>query len=146
MFFFFFFSSRRRHTRFSRDWSSDVCSSDLGDGLAPGFLPVVGSEDHHGEVGEVDHGADAETPRQLAGAYLPHPGRGHRAHPCPSGSSADLHPGSPESPLRSTLIRDTLGSTSRSEFSSVKGSQPCTSGDFNSDAASPPAPALLVAL
>src|SRR5690606_18440934 len=28
-FFFFFFSSRRRHTRFSRDWSSDVCSSDL---------------------------------------------------------------------------------------------------------------------
>src|SRR5207247_6650649 len=35
---FFFFSSRRRHTRSTRDWSSDVCSSDLyraqgGDGL-----------------------------------------------------------------------------------------------------------------
>src|SRR2546422_5085876 len=29
VFFFFFFSSRRRHTRCSRDWSSDVCSSDL---------------------------------------------------------------------------------------------------------------------
>src|SRR5690606_41914202 len=28
-YYFFFFSSRRRHTRFSRDWSSDVCSSDL---------------------------------------------------------------------------------------------------------------------
>src|SRR5439155_19056515 len=28
-FFFFFFSSRRRHTRWPRDWSSDVCSSDL---------------------------------------------------------------------------------------------------------------------
>src|SRR5690606_40880286 len=27
--FFVYFSSRRRHTRFSRDWSSDVCSSDL---------------------------------------------------------------------------------------------------------------------
>src|SRR6266513_4488341 len=27
--FFFFFSSRRRHTRSKRDWSSDVCSSDL---------------------------------------------------------------------------------------------------------------------
>src|SRR5699024_12181673 len=27
----FFFSSRRRHTRSKRDWSSDVCSSDLGD-------------------------------------------------------------------------------------------------------------------
>src|SRR5258707_1879462 len=28
----FFFSSRRRHTRYWRDWSSDVCSSDLHDG------------------------------------------------------------------------------------------------------------------
>src|SRR5690606_40287223 len=35
-FFFFFFSSRRRHTRFSRDWSSDVCSSDL----EPQVLPI----------------------------------------------------------------------------------------------------------
>src|SRR2546422_8807521 len=31
--FFFFFSSRRRHTRCSRDWSSDVCSSDLYAGI-----------------------------------------------------------------------------------------------------------------
>src|SRR2546421_12246284 len=29
LFIFFFFSSRRRHTRSDRDWSSDVCSSDL---------------------------------------------------------------------------------------------------------------------
>src|SRR5438876_5549165 len=29
LFFFFFFSSRRRHTRWTGDWSSDVCSSDL---------------------------------------------------------------------------------------------------------------------
>src|SRR6266702_5670002 len=29
MVFVFFFSSRRRHTRWPRDWSSDVCSSDL---------------------------------------------------------------------------------------------------------------------
>src|SRR5256885_8731283 len=29
---FFFFSSRRRHTRLQGDWSSDVCSSDLGAG------------------------------------------------------------------------------------------------------------------
>src|SRR5690606_39590637 len=34
LFAFFFFSSRRRHTRFSRDWSSDVCSSDLTRGAA----------------------------------------------------------------------------------------------------------------
>src|SRR2546422_11771894 len=32
---FFFFSSRRRHTRCSRDWSSDVCSSDLTWGGTP---------------------------------------------------------------------------------------------------------------
>src|SRR4030066_1870121 len=39
--FVFFFSSRRRHTRFKCDWSSDVCSSDLG-GLRDrgGDLPV----------------------------------------------------------------------------------------------------------
>src|SRR5258707_15614690 len=30
---FFFFSSRRRHTRYWRDWSSDVCSSDLDTAL-----------------------------------------------------------------------------------------------------------------
>src|SRR5215475_15707796 len=50
-FFFFFFSSRRRHTRFSRDWSSDVCSSDLcpaddraSPGPRPEALDVVGFE------------------------------------------------------------------------------------------------------
>src|SRR5206468_4827693 len=39
LFFFFFFSSRRRHTRSDRDWSSDVCSSDLSDEafLEPGW-------------------------------------------------------------------------------------------------------------
>src|SRR5699024_11807212 len=34
VFFCFFFSSRRRHTRSKRDWSSDVCSSDLWLGTA----------------------------------------------------------------------------------------------------------------
>src|SRR2546422_7322985 len=33
--YFFFFSSRRRHTRCSRDWSSDVCSSDLLRSVSP---------------------------------------------------------------------------------------------------------------
>src|SRR2546429_7393921 len=36
----FFLSSRRRHTRCSRDWSSDVCSSDLGEWALP---PTSGS-------------------------------------------------------------------------------------------------------
>src|SRR5256884_6739444 len=35
----FFFSSRRRHTRCSRDWSSDVCSSDLYFGTMG--IPIV---------------------------------------------------------------------------------------------------------
>src|SRR5690606_40425993 len=51
-----FFSSRRRHTRFSRDWSSDVCSSDLaaigvqGDGIRLGeirvHLDLIGHRSH----------------------------------------------------------------------------------------------------
>src|SRR3712207_7793549 len=39
----FFFASRRRHTRYWRDWSSDVCSSDLhavGVGHLSGRLPA----------------------------------------------------------------------------------------------------------
>src|SRR3989442_14544928 len=47
----FFFSSRRRHTRCGRDWSSDVCSSDLiaGEGdpdevVASRGLAVVGDD------------------------------------------------------------------------------------------------------
>src|SRR5258707_11412876 len=39
---FFFFSSRRRHTRYWRDWSSDVCSSDLL--RLPGSVKAVFSE------------------------------------------------------------------------------------------------------
>src|SRR5439155_16216027 len=57
--FFFFFSSRRRHTRWPRDWSSDVCSSDLltplaGDAedVVPGAhdVAVVDRHRHHGRV------------------------------------------------------------------------------------------------
>src|SRR5438874_3939177 len=38
---FFFFSSRRRHTRSLRDWSSDVCSSDLKSTAHHSFRHVV---------------------------------------------------------------------------------------------------------
>src|SRR5690554_4650383 len=38
---FFFFSSRRRHTRCGRDWSSDVCSSDLKERLVEGDVLVA---------------------------------------------------------------------------------------------------------
>src|SRR5215217_8652570 len=40
--FLFFFSSRRRHTRYWRDWSSDVCSSDL---RVPAFTALVDPDD-----------------------------------------------------------------------------------------------------
>src|SRR3712207_9005838 len=60
----FFFSSRRRHTRYWRDWSSDVCSSDLlellaidvsvelvedppGRGRRPRFLWKSAADGHH---------------------------------------------------------------------------------------------------
>src|SRR5260370_3471433 len=38
---FFFFSSRRRHTRFKCDWSSDVCSSDLGQQIVRLWLSLL---------------------------------------------------------------------------------------------------------
>src|SRR5438445_3461163 len=45
---FFFFSSRRRHTRYWRDWSSDVCSSDLGDEDQCDFGPHSNGNDEGG--------------------------------------------------------------------------------------------------
>src|SRR5690606_39743731 len=55
-----FFSSRRRHTRFSRDWSSDVCSSDLWETLRT--LEKLGitlfGTDVHGTVRVATDGRD----------------------------------------------------------------------------------------
>src|SRR6266480_6906407 len=45
--FIFFFSSRRRHTRLTCDWSSDVCSSDLGD-IKARSLDVVSQQNARG--------------------------------------------------------------------------------------------------
>src|SRR5690554_7294055 len=41
VFFLFFFSSRRRHTRCGRDWSSDVCSSDLYNSIMSGTDKIL---------------------------------------------------------------------------------------------------------
>src|SRR5690606_40704301 len=46
----FFFSSRRRHTRFSRDWSSDVCSSDLRDPWSPAVVKLSIDFEHPSRV------------------------------------------------------------------------------------------------
>src|SRR5437870_11540313 len=52
LFFFFFFSSRRRHTRWPRDWSSDVCSSDLTvESSCLRIQPFKSPECRHGEKG-----------------------------------------------------------------------------------------------
>src|SRR2546422_4718773 len=75
LFFFFFFSSRRRHTRCSRDWSSDVCSSDL-DHLVLDLL--LDGED------PVDVDAERADARHDAGGN-PAPARVGLAH-------RDLHP------------------------------------------------------
>src|SRR5205809_7280666 len=57
---FFFFSSRRRHTRCSRDWSSDVCSSDLDDGRdSAGAVHDSGRAPDRGPV-DVRHGRSEE--------------------------------------------------------------------------------------
>src|SRR5699024_11616085 len=60
----FFVSSRRRHTSSKRDWSSDVCSSDLCD--QPAAAPVLVGEDHV-TVLEYTDVRYAEYPRDLAG-------------------------------------------------------------------------------
>src|SRR5690606_40027015 len=57
---FFFFSSRRRHTRFSRDWSSDVCSSDLGDEATVNVYPNPGVAENVEAYG-ADHVAAQRT-------------------------------------------------------------------------------------
>src|SRR3712207_6038342 len=54
--FVFFFSSRRRHTRYWRDWSSDVCSSDLIYAVLAGV--VLKLEGETGEVLGAAHGSD----------------------------------------------------------------------------------------
>src|SRR5215510_16104708 len=66
-FFVFFFSSRRRHTSWPRDWSSDVCSSDLAVGIDR-VDPRRGdrlAEDH--EHGGEDHDRQQEIGERTGG-------------------------------------------------------------------------------
>src|SRR5256884_1639858 len=91
--FWFFFSSRRRHTRCSRDWSSDVCSSDLSrcaalrrpggrvpqDGALPlRFLFGRGRRRHQPAAGE----RFEEAPRRHASSRGPTPLFRVAGHPC----------------------------------------------------------------
>src|SRR5690606_39896945 len=71
----FFFSSRRRHTRFSRDWSSDVCSSDL---LSQHQDRERGTENEQGAKDEL-HGSQRRI-LGWAGAARMHSLAPHREH------------------------------------------------------------------
>src|SRR2546422_10528920 len=66
---FFFFSSRRRHTRCSRDWSSDVCSSDLGAGADC----IVLCDTNGGELPEVVEQRVRDVRAQLGTSLGIHP-------------------------------------------------------------------------
>src|SRR5690606_39801447 len=67
--FFFFFSSRRRHTRFSRDWSSDVCSSDLKKHTPPP-RPVLRTGSAEPAGFPMEHPAPAENAAHPCAAPL----------------------------------------------------------------------------
>src|SRR3712207_7845493 len=74
---FFFFSSRRRHTRYWRDWSSDVCSSDLDKvtealrfAAEPLSLSEPLREDGDAELGDVVEDRSAESPFEVAATAL----------------------------------------------------------------------------
>src|SRR5207245_7988138 len=66
----FFFSSRRRHTRCYRDWSSDVCSSDLDiHNLSLKFAVITHNVEHSGAVGRIE--LTVETPQKLINRVFP---------------------------------------------------------------------------
>src|SRR3989442_4837880 len=67
---FFFFSSRRRHTRCGRDWSSDVCSSDLSSAIATaidafGRIDVVVNNAGYANVASIEDAPEEDWRAQL---------------------------------------------------------------------------------
>src|SRR5690606_16855430 len=72
-----FFASRRRHTSFSRDWSSDVCSSDLGEvrGEVTDLLTVRDVEKSFGEL-QVLRGISFDVPAGSVTAVIGPSGSG----------------------------------------------------------------------
>src|SRR5690348_17545485 len=73
MLFGFFFSSRRRHTRWTGDWSSDVCSSDLRGELAlveKGLVDLVGEHRNVEMLGDLRDAPELVHLEHAAGGVL----------------------------------------------------------------------------
>src|SRR5207253_5699237 len=107
-FFFFFFSSRRRHTRWPRDWSSDVCSSDL-------YRPVIPHTNRRAAAGAsrivaTSSGflriffAHAFAPKLASDACRSASGRRSASHPLRSTFRQGYHP--TDRPTHYYLIHD----------------------------------------
>src|SRR5690348_18148649 len=67
---FFFFSSRRRHTRWTGDWSSDVCSSDLDQVLDAALRPIFEHDARNLGLGDVAVQTVAAEEDAVAGAHV----------------------------------------------------------------------------
>src|SRR5690606_40055969 len=91
----FFFSSRRRHTRFSRDWSSDVCSSDLSGGPPVRVAAAGGLRGREGGPGEADGGVAGRGPGAGGGPVVRPAGcaAGDRAQAARQGRSEERRVG-----------------------------------------------------
>src|SRR5205809_6869073 len=91
-----FFSSRRRHTRCSRDWSSDVCSSDLleielGCGDATFLLNYAKAHPEHNFIG-VERSEERRVGKEWRSRWAPldQKTKDHEGLPSASGDRPDL--------------------------------------------------------
>src|SRR3712207_5327726 len=99
---FFFFSSRRRHTRYWRDWSSDVCSSDLPGETLPqrlDWLQRVGLDGI-----ELTGSCLDLPPRELEAIFIGSPVRAANV----AGTTKLLHPDPKERAAAEDLLRRRL--------------------------------------
>src|SRR5574337_1715725 len=67
----FFFSSRSRHTRLSGDWSSDVCSADLAEGVRAVYPAAIGGMLVAEEAQDLPHAAPAAARSMGAAVEVP---------------------------------------------------------------------------
>src|SRR2546429_7864413 len=129
VFYFFFFSSRRRHTRCSRDWSSDVCSSDLTSGTQVKIEGTLNSAANHTFTVEffansgTDSNGNVEGERLLGSATVSTDNTGNAAFSSLLSGSVSVG----ES-VTATATDNATGDTS--EFSQAVGAQAAVPQNF----------------